>query len=378
MRLRRGSGILLGGLICCLAGANCQRSVLAQESVDAESWQLSPQATLSLGSAEGPAADLWMDVVGSVRTGSGLVGVLDRGTGELSFFDSSGHHVRTVGGQGAGPGEFRSPESLLRCGGDSLFVVDRSLGRISVFAPDGEYIRQISSLGPQDGWIPVDFTCNSGGSFATTLRNLQSLLSQQGSVRVETRVEVSSGVGAPIVLGPFPGDEVLSIRGNFMSPPFSVTTSVLLGQDRLYVGTSDAPDLAVYSLDGRKIGTIAHGIPRKTLTGARIRGKAQSMSEDSPDPDASYRFWSGLEYPEQLPAFDHALLDSAGNLWIREYPPTEADTANWRIFDPGGSLVATLAMPTGFTVYQATPSAVLVKHSDQYGVEHVEIYEVRR
>jgi len=308
----------------------------------------------------------------------GSVAALDRGTGELSFFDSHGHHVRTVGGQGEGPGEFRSPESLLRCAGDSLFVVDRRLGRISVFAPDGEYIRQISSLGPQDGWIPADFTCNSAGSFATTLRSLQSLLSQEGSVRAGTKVEVSSGVGAPIVLGPFPGDEVLSVRGNFMSPPFSVTTSVLLGHDRLYLGTSDAPDLAIYSLTGRKIGTIAHGIPRKPLTGAIIREKAQSMSEQTPDPDASYRFWSDLEYPEHLPAFDQALIDSAGNLWIREYPPTEADTANWRIFDPEGSLVATLAMPAGFRVFEASPSAVLVKHSDQYGVEHAEIYEVRR
>jgi hypothetical protein len=64
-------------------------------------------------------------------------------TGLAMVLDSSGNFIRTLGGLGEGPGEFRSVAQLYPKG-DSVVVGDLR-GAAALFAPDGQYVRAFAS-----------------------------------------------------------------------------------------------------------------------------------------------------------------------------------------------------------------------------------------
>ena len=63
--------------------------------------------------------------------------VLDGTTQEIHVFGADGGFLRTLGGQGEGPGEFREALGPAIARGDTLWVADGLVPRYSIFAPDG-------------------------------------------------------------------------------------------------------------------------------------------------------------------------------------------------------------------------------------------------
>lgn len=59
----------------------------------------------------------------------------------FKVFNEQGKVVRSIGGTGAGPGEFRMARNLLVGADQSLHVIDVSLSRHSVFSPEGKFVR---------------------------------------------------------------------------------------------------------------------------------------------------------------------------------------------------------------------------------------------
>jgi hypothetical protein len=60
--------------------------------------------------------------------------------------------VRTVGRQGAGPGEYRNANGLLWLTPDTLLIVDQRGNRYSVVDRDGTYVRSVVRSLPFYGW----------------------------------------------------------------------------------------------------------------------------------------------------------------------------------------------------------------------------------
>ena len=58
----------------------------------------------------------------------------------LQVFDAEGGFLRTLGGQGQGPGEFREALGPAIAPGDTLWVADQGAPRYSIFGPDGTLI----------------------------------------------------------------------------------------------------------------------------------------------------------------------------------------------------------------------------------------------
>ena len=73
----------------------------------------------------------------------------------ISVFDRGGRFVRTIGGYGGGPGEFRRVSTIALGANDSLYVV-HDYFRMSVFDSTGHYVRGVPHLGARvDGIMPV-------------------------------------------------------------------------------------------------------------------------------------------------------------------------------------------------------------------------------
>jgi len=74
---------------------------------------------------------------------AGNVYVLDSRRPAIRKYDSAGNHVMDMGGEGSGPGEFRSSLCLDTDGAGSLYLSDMDNSRLSVFSPAGEFERVV-------------------------------------------------------------------------------------------------------------------------------------------------------------------------------------------------------------------------------------------
>jgi DNA-binding beta-propeller fold protein YncE len=65
-----------------------------------------------------------------------------KGESRLLMFDAQGNFIKTWGGEGTAPGQFRVPHSIVTTADGLLFVADRSNERIQVFDRQGTFVRE--------------------------------------------------------------------------------------------------------------------------------------------------------------------------------------------------------------------------------------------
>ena len=114
-------------------------------------------------------------------------------------YDRQGQLVRTIGRQGDGPGEFRSPHRLGLVG-DTLWVSDDSHRRLSFFGIDGKFIRSEAITGvattgmspampialTADGYIIVAPSSNTVGDAQIVQRTVPVMRISRTSKRPDT------------------------------------------------------------------------------------------------------------------------------------------------------------------------------------------------
>jgi len=100
----------------------------------ASALRIASEPSLVLGQTDRPG-HAFGTVVGAVRLPDGGLAVLDQMSSALSFFAPDGAWLRSVGGPGDGPGEFRRPVALRLAPDGSLEVEDRA--GLTRFGADG-------------------------------------------------------------------------------------------------------------------------------------------------------------------------------------------------------------------------------------------------
>ena len=114
-----------------------------------EPWILSEEPLLRIGKDRDEDPYLFGTIMGAARLGDGSVVVLDNLSKEIRRFDAHGQHMVTFGGEGDGPGEFRSALGMQRFA-DTLMVMDRD-GTVARFDPSGRLLNEIPAQGLQAG-----------------------------------------------------------------------------------------------------------------------------------------------------------------------------------------------------------------------------------
>ncbi len=104
-----------------------------------EAWRAVEEVRIGSADAAAPAV-LFGDVWDVTLDALGRIYVLDRQPKEIRVFDQRGDHVRTVGREGGGPGEFKNPIRLAWGPDRNLWVLDQGNGRYSVFDTAGNYL----------------------------------------------------------------------------------------------------------------------------------------------------------------------------------------------------------------------------------------------
>src|SRR5690606_4310305 len=121
-----------------------------QPRAEASPWRLGSEPLLDLGG--GADGDLHA-VTGLIRLDDGRIVVAEQ-TSRLGIYNAAGERMHTLGGAGAGPGEFRTITWIERLPPDSVMVYDAVLSRVSIFTADGHFARSFSLLSEAAAQVP--------------------------------------------------------------------------------------------------------------------------------------------------------------------------------------------------------------------------------
>lgn len=118
----------------------------------------------------GDDEDILLGRIGVVIAGlDGEVYALDSQLAQVQVFDADGNHLRTLGREGEGPGEFRQPTAVFLRGDGTVAVQQTFPGRISYLDPDDGTPRgswELPSNGEGGGGFGfLEYSRQRGGTF---------------------------------------------------------------------------------------------------------------------------------------------------------------------------------------------------------------------
>ncbi len=389
---RYGFAILALTLAGCSGGA--ERSTLAMSDsagvtiVEShaplwgpeEGWRLSEAPLVTIGDVEGPDEYQLYRVRSARRLVDGRIVIANSGTNELRFYDADGTYHFMRGGEGGGPGEFRSMGDIWTLG-DSLFIHDFSQMRITVYSTAGEFGRTFRVREAPDGGFPFPEGVLAPHYMLVRRTPRDSELSPGFNRDTSLYLRYSLD-GEPLdSLGWYPGAEsYMGFAEDFTygtSAPFGLRAYMLAAGDLLYYGSSDVYEIEVRASDGTLHRLIRRPVPNAPVTAGEV-DEFQRRNEEAAERRAQIwrDLYSKMTLPETKPAYGRLLVDSEGNLWVSDYTQERDDEGTWSVFDPEGRFLGTIETPTGGRVQQIGPDFVLGVWRDELDVEYVRLYEL--
>lgn len=355
-------------------------------------WRLAPEPELEIGAVQGPDEQQLDHVVDAVRTSDGTVAVAQGGTGEIAFFDSAGRHLRSAGGQGGGPGEFRGLADLVRMPGDTLLAWDRRQERVSMFTAEGAFGRSRElrppgeSVGLRFAGVLDDDTLilaavGAMGGDVTTGRYRRTLTLHRYAAGRSSEGRIARVFATPRFGWSYRhrGRETLLIT----RVPFAGRTFFAVTSSRVCASTGGTFEFRCRSADGRLRTVVRDSVVRPPVTGEVRDRFVESRLQELEGSEHQSRMQSLFEelddVPDRMPAVSRIMGDAEDNVWVRTYrPPYESGPKRWRVFGPDGVRRATVEMPAEFTPYQIGPDRLVGKWEGDLGVDFVRVYRLRK
>ncbi len=348
-------------------------------------WRVGTAAAVTIGTVEGDPAYELFRVGGALRTSDGRIIASNAGSGELRVFDSHGVHLESWGGRGDGPGEFgvMAPLGLQPWPGDSLMAREPFQSRLSIFSTDGTFGRTLR-LQPQSGYQTVVGPLPDGRILARTLTSYES--GTPGTSEL-TRPDLEYGIleadgSVHRDLGVFPGSELYVVNTSEGARPrraaFERSAFDFVWGDLVVLTTNDRYEIRAYRTDGLLARIVRRAHEIRAPTRADLRDYLARQYSGEPDPDAMLDAVADIPLVEAFPAFDRALVDRLGYLWVEEYRlPGDVDRL-WTVFDPEGRVLGLLEMPGSFSVREIGADYILGTREDALGIEYVEYWSLDR
>lgn len=326
-------------------------------------------------------------VTGATRLADGSIVVASSGTHRLEVFAADGRHLRSIGREGDGPGEFRSIFFVGRLAGDSIAAWDPLLGRLSVFGPGGEYARSASPAPALGSPFPRVQGLLPDGRFIVAAGGGGAVPSPGKASRDTLDWLLLDRAGATATrLGRFAGTEQIAHadgRGMLVRPlPFGLSTAAAVHGDALYVAGGERYEVSVFGMDGTLRMRIRGDRPRLRVTRQDIKAYRRELVTLGGDAAAQRRQAELLDaapYPDAMPALAGLEVDTEGNVWVQESrrPGTDAPQT-WTVFAPNGSIRGTVQLPHGLRVTEIGPDWILALAVDADEGEHVQLFRLRK
>ncbi len=350
-----------------------------------EEWTLAPEPSLDIGVMDGEPEYQFFQVAGAVRLPDGRVAVANSSSGEIRFFDSSGHFLKTSGGRGSGPGEFEDIFFLERTVGDSLIAYDWRNRRLSVLSPDGAFARsfEFTVLTTTGGFPILTQPFPDGDLLLATDMFIASGELAEGARRDSAMYYVIDPSGAlDTTIGVFPGGESYQttdgeawVGGGLVFGKFGYAA---VAGDGFYYGSSDRWEIEYRTKEGDLQRVLRLDRPNLPVTQEDIdRYISDRMERASPDRRQVYEaMYEHMPFPEWMPAYGEFEVDAEGDLWVGEYRKPGDDQPRWQVLSPDGVFLGVVETPPRFRIFEIGSDYLLGRWADDMDVEHIRMYEL--
>ena len=373
-------------------------------------WEVSPEPSLSAGTAEGTDDFQLHRVDDALKLNDGRIVVANGGSHELLVFDEAGNYLTAWGQRGEGPGDFGgSPGhdglsaglfTMGRWPGDSLAVCHGGppVGPkhfVSVLDTRGRHGRRLDLA--RDEVVPICRDLLPGGAILAS-RSLGPSPPhppedpEKGLYRQELELFIVSGDGSSQAsLGRHPGAETFWHWENaiwdgtaftIMQPPFQKSLVWAGWGELVVVAATERYELKAYRQDGSLARIVRRQNDARSPTQADLDGyRAAEAPEGELTNFARNRLaaWNALPLAESFPAISAIEVDLLDNLWVREHNlPGEEGRALWTVFDPDGLVLGLVETPPGLVIYEIGDDYILGMVRDELGVEYVQVWGLDR
>lgn len=340
----------------------------------ATAWRLTE--VLRIGSLEGTGPDVFGSISALVVDDLDRIYVLDRHAKEVRVFGDDGLPVRTLGGEGEGPGELKDPVGLALEGGDRLWVVDPGNARYTAFDTAGALVtsRRRMLAGYAVPWR---------GGFDDRGR-LYEATTATGAERSGRALIVHDTSFAPVDTAWVP--EYEQDEFELTTENFRMTAEVPFSSGQTWTPAPDGTLWTGITGDYR----IAH----LTWRGDTLRVIQKEYSPLPVTADQRTKAVERLEWftrqggrvdrsriPDTKPAFTTLHVTRDGHLWVVPTLPPDYEGSAFEVFDPVGRYLGRLEvgmrlMPSPPPVFHG--DAVYFHHRGELDVPYVVKFRLER
>jgi hypothetical protein len=349
-------------------------------------WTLDPKPLLDIKGVDDAGTMIFGSATWATRLRDGTVVLADPGGPALHFIDAQGRLRKSAGRSGSGPGDFRTVTWVAQCGADGIFAWDFPQQRVSVYDEAGSF-KSSFRFGPGGGGAQFLSACNINGSlFAFTANRRLPPTSTPDPAEATMRI-VMAGTPALVSLkgdtvAKFPEvvvGEMVAANGGGGPRPLGLAVHYALGADRLWLGQTDSSSIAVYSLDGKRIGTIPVPVPARPVTKPNYERATDAFVAIVPAPSRARFRAMMLETPPpaRMPPFTGIFADPTGLVWAVLSAPGDPDT-QLRAFGRDGSVAANVSFPVNLNIFEIGTDYVLGSRLDADGEERIVVYRLNR
>lgn len=173
-----------------------------------------------------------------------------------------------------------------------------------------------------------------------------------------------------------------STRAEAMRMGFDRPTQESVAGDQAWIGTTRQYEALQFAADGTLQRILRWQGPDRTVTPEHLDLYLEERLAGAPNDAvrAAIRTAHEMqEFADLFPAYSRILADDRGRLWVEDYrrPGTEGDN-RWLVFDDTGKLEAFLSLPVSLRVLDIRGDRVLSVFTDEFGVEHVRLWDLSR
>jgi hypothetical protein len=348
---------------------------------EASAWRIAPEPDLAIGEPPLTPASEFSRIrrVYTLEDGTIVVANSSRPV-DIRLFDETGAHSRTIGREGAGPGELRAIWDLWIARPDTIVVFDPGLSRMTRFDPLGRALEMVTFEQRSDrvAWLP--WARFSDGTFLMR-RNVFIENVDGGSGRSLAPSVRGMATGEIVdTIGVFPETDYYTLpSGNPGFVRFGRRAVLYVSGNRYYRGMGDTFTIDEYDASGRHLRSLrrAHE-PRPITDDVKVRLMENEIEAVPPEREQAIReTWAERPVAETFPAFGELwIADSAGNLWIQNFATPVDPQPPFSVFDAAGRWLGDVAFPDGFTPHEIGDDYVIGVFRDTLDVETVRRYSL--
>jgi hypothetical protein len=359
---------------------------------------------LEVGAEDGSEEETFGRIGTVLGTPDGGLLVHDAQATAVRLFDARGGFVRTLGGQGGGPGEYEHINGITTLPDGRVVLWDAAGNRLNLYEGSGEFVR--TWLLPFTGYFTNNALWSDAAAdvyaFATFERDAEDPRNNRhGLIRMDTAGRILDSLPylrwreeARPMEARSPDGRMMTARSRPFAPG-NVTR--LLPSGGLVSGPGDPYVLYVTHPDGRKPIRVEREhapVPVTSTEQAEIRAQTE-FSMRRVDPSWS---WTGAAIPATKPAYRGLFTGRDGRIWVslstaavpipeaerpaprpgEPQPPqlTTHDPIVYDVLSSTGRLLGRVALPPRVRLYTMDGDRVWGVRRDSLDVEYAVRYRI--